>query len=429
MRESLTNQTAYDVAVIGGGPAGLAAALAAQEQGARVVLFDRETALGGILRQCVHNGFGLHYFGEELTGPEYARRLARVVLGSPVEAMTGAMVLDIAETKDGCKRIRASVRDRGVCEVQARAVVLATGCRERTRGALRIAGTRPAGVYTAGSAQLMTNLQGVLPGRRVVILGSGDIGLIMARRLTWEGAKVVCVAEVLPYPGGLARNVAQCLTDFGIPLHLRHTVSAIHGKSRVTGVTLTQVDGQIRPIPGTAFEVACDTLLLSVGLIPENELARGLGIRMDAITGGPEVDEWGGTDTPGVYTCGNALLVNDLADDASAQGQRAGQAAAAYAVQAAMHVSQQPNAFRAVRAGQDVRFCVPQRISPDCDEVTVHLRVARPLGGCVIQAMADGQVLAKVTRMAASPGEMQQLLMKNLLQVKGEITLTAKEMI
>ena len=318
-----------DVAIIGGGPAGLAAALKAAERGAQVLVLERDREPGGILQQCIHNGFGLHYFGEELTGPEYAARFVRKVRENPnIEIICDAMVLEFTEDR----RILAVSAAQGLISVAAGAVVLAMGCRERTRGALNIPGSRPAGVYTAGCAQRLVNMEGYLPGREVVILGSGDIGLIMARRMTWEGAKVKLVAELMPYSSGLTRNIVQCLQDNDIPLRFNHTVVQIHGRERVTAVTVAEVNPETRlPIAGTEETIPCDTLLLSVGLLPENELTRQAGVQMDAVTGGAVVDENRQTSLPGVFACGNVLHVHDLVDNVSEEAAIAGENAAKFA--------------------------------------------------------------------------------------------------
>ena len=310
----------YDVVVIGGGPAGLAAALKAREKAEKVAVLERNDELGGILNQCIHSGFGLHVFKEELTGPEYAGRFIKQVTDLGIEYKLHTMVMDISSDKI----VTAMNREEGLFEIQAGAVILAMGCRERSRGALNIPGYRPAGIYTAGTAQRLVNMEGYLPGREVVILGSGDIGLIMARRMTLEGAHVNVVAELMPYAGGLKRNIVQCLDDYGIPLKLSHTVVKIHGKKRVEGVTLAQVDAQARPIPGTEEFYACDTLLLSVGLLPENELSRGMGVEMSGVTSGPVVNESLETNIKGVFACGNVLHVHDLVDFVSEEAATAG---------------------------------------------------------------------------------------------------------
>ena len=317
----------YDIVVIGGGPAGLSAAIAAYDAGCRsILILERDVQLGGILNQCIHNGFGLHTFGEELTGPEYAARYITQALERKIEYKLNTMVLSISADK----HITAVNREEGLIEIDARAIILTMGCRERSRGALNIPGYRPAGIYSAGTAQRLVNMEGFMPGRRVVILGSGDIGLIMARRMTLEGAKVLVVAELLPYSGGLKRNIVQCLDDFNIPLYLNTTVAQIHGRDRVEGVTLTKVDDNGKPIPGSEWEVPCDTLLLSCGLIPENELTRGLGADMDGKTGGPVVGENLECSIPGVFACGNVLHVHELVDHVSAEAEKAGDYAVEY---------------------------------------------------------------------------------------------------
>ena len=324
----------YDIVIIGGGPAGLAAALSARHQGIeRLLILERDKELGGILNQCIHNGFGLHTFKEELTGPEYAWRYIEQVLEQKIPYWLNTMVVDIAQ-EDGWKIVTAMSREKGMSMLRARAVILAMGCRERPRGALNVPGFRPAGIYTAGTAQRLVNMEGYMPGKEIVILGSGDIGLIMARRMTLEGATVKGVAEIMPKSGGLTRNIVQCLEDYGIPLKLNHTVIDIKGKDHIEGVTLAQVDENKDPIPGTQEAYRCDTLLLSVGLIPENELTRGLGARMDEKTHGPVVDERLQTTVAGVFACGNVLHVHDLADHVSQEAAEAGKHAADYVKEA-----------------------------------------------------------------------------------------------
>ena len=324
----------YDIVIIGGGPAGLAAALNARHQGIeRLLILERDKELGGILNQCIHNGFGLHTFKEELTGPEYAWRYIRQVLEQKISYRLNTMVGDVAQ-EDGWKIVTAMSREKGMTMLRARAVILAMGCRERPRGALNVPGFRPAGIYTAGTAQRLVNMEGYMPGKEIVILGSGDIGLIMARRMTLEGATVKVVAEIMPKSGGLTRNIVQCLEDYGIPLKLNHTVIDIKGKDHIEGVTLAQVDENKEPVPGTQEAYRCDTLLLSVGLIPENELTRGLGARMDEKTHGPVVDERLQTTVAGVFACGNVLHVHDLADHVSQEAAEAGKHAADYVKEA-----------------------------------------------------------------------------------------------
>ena len=322
----------YDIVVIGGGPAGLSAAIAAYDAGCRsILILERDVQLGGILNQCIHNGFGLHTFGEELTGPEYAARYITQALERKIEYKLNTMVLSISEDK----HITAVNREEGLIEIDAKAILLTMGCRERSRGALNIPGYRPAGIYSAGTAQRLVNMEGYMPGRRVVILGSGDIGLIMARRMTLEGAKVLVVAELLPYSGGLKRNIVQCLNDFDIPLKLSHTVVNIEGKERVSGVTIAEVGPDRKPIPGTEIHYDCDTLLLSCGLIPENELSRGMGVEISPVTNGPVVDESLQTSIPGVFAAGNVLHVHDLVDYVSEEAAAAGRAAVRYLAQGA----------------------------------------------------------------------------------------------
>ena len=324
----------YDIVIIGGGPAGLAAALNARHQGIeRLLILERDKELGGILNQCIHNGFGLHTFKEELTGPEYAWRYIRQVLEQKISYRLNTMVVDVAQ-EDGWKIVTAMSREKGMTMLRARAVILAMGCRERPRGALNVPGFRPAGIYTAGTAQRLVNMEGYMPGKEIVILGSGDIGLIMARRMTLEGATVKVVAEIMPKSGGLTRNIVQCREDYGIPLKLNHTVIDIKGKDHIEGVTLAQVDENKEPVPGTQEAYRCDTLLLSVGLIPENELTRGLGARMDEKTHGPVVDERLQTTVAGVFACGNVLHVHDLADHVSQEAAEAGKHAADYVKEA-----------------------------------------------------------------------------------------------
>jgi thioredoxin reductase len=389
-----------DVAVIGGGPAGLAAAAAAAREGARVRLIDRNPHLGGILNQCIHDGFGLHAFGEVLTGPEFADRYLQQAVEAGVDLRSHTLVADL--TPEGelvCTR--AGARET----VRAKATVLAMGCRERTRGMIRIPGTRPAGVYTAGTAQWLTNMANIRIGRRVVILGSGDIGLIMARRLTWEGAQVVAVIEKLPYPSGLPRNINQCLLDYGIPLHLSHSVTCIHGKDRLERVTVSRYDEAGCVVPGSAFELTCDTLLLSVGLIPENELSRRAGVVLDRTTSGAEVGDTYMTTVPGIFSCGNVLHIHDLADWAAEEGERAGRAAARYAD------AGQPEGRRqvAIRAGAGVRYIVPQRVSCDAEHVLLSLRVTAPGGPTAIRAVSGGRALGELRLRKVHPATMEQL--------------------
>ena len=359
-----------DVAVIGGGPAGLAAALAAHKEGAaRVLIIERNHELGGILQQCIHHGFGLHRFKAELTGPEYAQRFINEVRETDIQVLLETMVLEVTEDRT----IYAVNSSEGMLEISAKAVVLAMGCRERTRGALRIPGRRPAGIFSAGTAQRYINIDGYIPGRKAVILGSGDIGLIMARRLTLEGAQVEAVVEIMPYAAGLARNVVQCLEDFDIPLILQSTVVDIHGEDRLEGVTIARVDEDWKPITGTERKIDCDTLLLSVGLIPENELSGGAGVELDPITNGPKVDDTLMTSIPGIFACGNVLHVHDLVDNVSKEAERAGAFAAQYARQQLSAANRRIK----VEAGENIRYVVPHEISLD-KPVEFFMRVQRP---------------------------------------------------
>ncbi|MBQ9513127.1 MAG: FAD-dependent oxidoreductase, partial [Lachnospiraceae bacterium] len=361
----------HDIVIIGGGPAGLAAAAAARKAGVDdILILERDGYLGGILNQCIHNGFGLHTFKEELTGPEYAARFEKEVEELQIPYRLNTMVIDI----NADKQVTFINQEDGLTSVQAGAVVLAMGCRERPRGALNIPGYRPAGIYTAGTAQRLMNIEGYKVGREVVILGSGDIGLIMARRMTLEGAKVKCVAELMPYSGGLKRNIVQCLDDYDIPLMLSHTVVDIEGKERVTGITIAEVDENRKPIPGTEVHYDCDTLLLSVGLLPENELSKEIGIELSPVTNGAVVNDRLETSVEGVFACGNVLHVHDLVDYVSEEASKAGENAAKY-IQGAF---KQDAAAVPVEVSGGVRYTVPQKIAPDAmaDRLTVRFRVA-----------------------------------------------------
>ena len=376
----------YDIVIIGGGPAGMAAAVAAKKQGIeRILILERDRELGGILNQCIHNGFGLHTFQEELTGPEYADRFIGQVKLYNIEYKLNTMVMDVSRDK----RVTAMNREEGMFEIQAKAIILAMGCRERSRGALNIPGYRPAGIYSAGTAQRLVNMEGFLPGREVVIIGSGDIGLIMARRMTLEGAKVKVVAELMPYSGGLKRNIVQCLDDYKIPLKLSHTVIDIKGKERVEGVTLAEVDENRRPIKGTEEFYSCDTLLLSVGLIPENEISGSMGVELNPITSGPKVNERLETSIEGVFACGNVLHVHDLVDFVSEEAAAAGKNAAMY-VQEGESASEQGRKIK-LRPLEGVRYTVPETINPmRMDEkLTVRFRVGNVYRNCYISVDCD----------------------------------------
>lgn len=389
--------------IIGGGPAGMSAAVAAYEAGIReLLIIERDSHLGGILQQCIHNGFGLHQFGEELTGPEYAYRYVEKVRKYQIPYLLETMVLSISEDRT----ITAMNREQGIFTLDAGAVILAMGCREHPRGALNIAGTRPAGIYSAGTAQKLVNQKGYLPGKDVVILGSGDIGLIMARRMTLEGARVHAVCELMPYSGGLARNIEQCLHDFVIPLKLSHTVVDIHGKERITGVTVAEVDQNRRPIPGTEEEIPCDTLLLSVGLIPENELSRDAGISLDPITGGALVDQDRETSIPGVFACGNVLHVHDLVDFVSEEAALAGRAAAEYITSKEQEQCRIP-----LKTDGNVRYTVPQRITKNKD-VSVFFRVSRVFTNARLVVTDGERIIAEKKLRKAAPGEMNRFLLK-----------------
>lgn len=403
----------YDIVIIGGGPAGIAAAISAKKSGVdSILILERDRELGGILNQCIHNGFGLHTFKEELTGPEYAGRFIEQVKELDIEYKLNTMVMDISSQKI----VTAMNREEGLFEIQAKAVVLAMGCRERSRGALNIPGYRPAGIFSAGTAQRLVNIEGYMPGREVVILGSGDIGLIMARRMTFEGAKVKVVAELMPYSGGLKRNIVQCLDDYGIPLKLSHTVVDIKGKERLEGITLAQVDNHGKPIPGTEEEYSCDTLLLSVGLIPENELSRGMGVDMNPVTSGPKVNESLETNIEGVFACGNVLHVHDLVDFVSEEAGTAGRNAAEY-VKLGSERKSEGKEIR-INPVEGVRYTVPGTINTDrMDEnLTVRFRVGGVYTNCYISAYFDDERVIHKKRPVVAPGEMEEIkLTKELL--------------
>ena len=415
---------AYYIVIIGGGPAGLAAAAAERKSGVeKILILERDKELGGILNQCIHNGFGLHTFKEELTGPEYAARFIDQVKELEIEYKLHTMVMDISPDKV----VTAMNREEGMFQIQAGAVILAMGCRERSRGALNIPGYRPAGIYSAGTAQRLVNREGFLPGREVVILGSGDIGLIMARRMTFEGAKVKVVAELMPYSGGLKRNIVQCLDDYGIPLKLSHTVVEIRGKERLTGVTIAKVDEKGNPIPGTEEDYDCDTLLLSVGLIPENELSRGAGVDMSPVTSGPIVNESLETNIEGVFACGNVLHVHDLVDFVSEEAAAAGRNAALY-----VQGRRQSEAGKAILLNpvEGVRYTVPSVIHPDRmdDKLTVRFRVGGVYKNCYISVYFDDERVIHRKRPVVAPGEMEEIKLEKekLLAYPDLKTITVK---
>ena len=397
----------YDLVIVGGGPAGLAAAIAAKDNGIdSVLIIERDRELGGILNQCIHNGFGLHTFKEELTGPEYASRFIAQVEERGIEYKLNTMVMDISNDKV----VTAMNSTDGMFTVEAKAVVLAMGCRERSRGALNIPGYRPAGIFSAGTAQRLVNIEGYMPGRRVVILGSGDIGLIMARRMTLEGAKVLAVAELMPYSGGLKRNIVQCLNDFDIPLYLSHTVVDIQGKERVEGITIAEVGPDRKPIPGTEIHYDCDTLLLSCGLLPENELSKTAGVDLSPITSGPVVNDSLETNIPGVFACGNVLHVHDLVDFVSQEASNAGKNAAKYIKEGEVTSTKQIE----ILPVDGVRYTVPKYVRPEVmdDTLTVRFRVGQVFKGCAIATYFGDTLISKRKRPVMAPGEMEQVVLK-----------------
>ncbi|WP_033153210.1 NAD(P)/FAD-dependent oxidoreductase [Pseudobutyrivibrio ruminis] len=405
----------YDIVIVGGGPAGLAAAVAARNAGVdKILILERDKELGGILNQCIHNGFGLHTFKEELTGPEYAYRFIEKVLDAKIEYKLNTMVMDISEDRV----VTAMSREDGMYQIKAGAVILAMGCRERPRGALNIPGYRPAGIFSAGTAQRLVNIEGYMPGREVVILGSGDIGLIMARRMTLEGAKVKVVAELMPYSGGLKRNIVQCLDDFGIPLKLSHTVVDIEGKEHLEAVTIAQVDNHGKPIPGTEERYTCDTLLLSCGLIPENELSRNAGVEMSPITSGPIVNESLETNIPGVFACGNVLHVHDLVDYVSEEADRAGQNAAKFIKG---ELADNGGEEIEIVATEGARYTVPSTIDLGRmdDKLTVRFRVGAVYKDSYVSVYFDDERVMHNKKRIMAPGEMEQvILLKSKLEEK-----------
>ena len=398
-----------ELAIIGGGPAGLAAACAAYESGITdILILERDRELGGILNQCIHNGFGLHHFKEELTGPEYAGRFVEMVKNTSVKILSDTMVLDVAEDKTV-----TAVNTQGLQIISAKAVVLAMGCRERTRGAISIPGTRCSGIFTAGAAQRYVNMEGYMVGKRVVILGSGDIGLIMARRMTLEGAKVLACVELMPYSSGLNRNIVQCLNDYDIPLYLSHTITDIRGADRLEQVVVSKVDENRRPIPGTEMTFDCDTLLLSVGLIPENELTRKAGIAMDRRTNGPAVCENMETSVPGIFACGNVVHVHDLVDFVTAEAQKAGRSAAAYVLGNKAQEGKTLN----TACGSCVTYTVPQTIRVENVEkaTEISFRVNRSFHDSRILVTCGDTVIAKFSRSHMAPGEMEHITLPKVL--------------
>ena len=411
----------YELAVVGGGPAGMAAALKAKENGVnKIIVLERAETLGGILEQCIHTGFGLHYFGEELAGPEYAGRFIDLLADTDIDVKTDTMVLDIDENNV----VTAVNKKDGLLKINAKAVVLAMGCRERPRGALSIAGSRCSGIMTAGTAQKYVNIDGYMPGHEVVILGSGDIGLIMARRMTLEGAKVKMVCELMPYSGGLTRNIVQCLDDFGIPLKLSTTVIATHGKDRLEGVTIAKVDDKLQPIPGTEEYVACDTLMLSVGLIPENELSKNSGLELDRITSGPCVDEYRETEHAGVFACGNVLQVHDLVDYVTEESQIAGLGAAKY-------IKGEKVTGECVKTQgiNGVRYIVPQRINRETDtDVKLYFRVGAVFNNARIIVECDGKEILSKKKVKLCPGEMEYVTLKQsvIAELSANATITVR---
>ena len=396
-----------DLVIIGGGPAGMSAAIAAKESGINdILILERDENLGGILQQCIHNGFGLHKFGRELTGPEYAAIFEEKVKSLGIEFKLNTMVLDLSEDKV----ITATNSVDGIFQIKAKAVILAMGCRERAKGALNIAGSRPAGIFSAGTAQKFVNMKGFLPGKNVVILGSGDIGLIMARRMTLEGAKVHAVCELMPYSGGLARNIEQCLNDFNIPLKLSHTVTEIHGKERLSGVTIARVDENRKPIPETQEFIPCDTLLLSVGLIPENELSKGANVALSAVTNGAQVNQDRETSIPGVFSCGNVLHVHDLVDFVSDEAEIAGRAAAHF-----IGGNLERSVSIPIETDGKIRYTVPQIITRKNDDVDVYFRVSDVYKNVKISVRDGEKLLLSRKKQKVAPGEMEKLTLKKEL--------------
>lgn len=418
----------YGIVVIGGGPAGLAAAIKAYDSGEKnVLIIERDDKLGGILNQCIHNGFGLTRFKESLTGPEYAYRFIIEAQKRDIEIMTGTTVLSLSANNENNagNKITAINPEDGVFTVSAKAVILAMGCRERSRGALNIPGSRPAGIFSAGAAQKFVNIKGYLPGKKVVILGSGDIGLIMARRMTLEGAKVQAVCEIMPYSSGLTRNIVQCLDDFGIPLYLSHTITKIEGKDRVTGVVVSAVDKDKKPVPGTEIRFDCDTVLFSVGLIPENELSKEAGIELSPRTKGAVVDQTRETSVSGIFACGNVLQVHDLVDFVSEEAEIAGQAAAEYSKNGSSE-----KRFVLTREGAEVSYVLPQKIDLNkAEDVAIYFRVRSTVAKAAVILKSGEQVIAEFKKPIVVPGEMQRVNLSASLfgDISGDITVEVKK--
>ena len=413
----------YDLVIIGGGPAGLAAAIKAYDEGVKsILIIERENTLGGILNQCIHNGFGLTRFKESLTGPEYAGRFIKGVKERNIECLLQTTVVSVSNDKV----ITAVNTEKGFFEIQAKAVILALGCRERSKGAINVPGTRPAGIYSAGTAQKYVNMKGLMPGKKIVILGSGDIGLIMARRMTLEGAKVLAVCEIMPYSSGLKRNIEQCLNDFNIPLYLSHTITDIRGKDRVEGVTISQVDvATKKPIPGTEISFDCDTVLFSVGLIPENELTKGAGVALYPRTKGAVVNERRETSVDGIFACGNVLQVHDLVDFVSEESEIAGKSAADYILNGKKDAN-----YITVKEGENVGYVLPQKVDLNAQSVKLYFRVTKTLKNVEVSAKIGDEVVSVKKKKVAVPGEMETMIIipNRIKNQNGEIVLSVKEL-